>query len=337
MANNVQAGVVGCGWAGSVHAEAYKRNPAIQLAAVCDEDINRATQLASRMGCRAYADLSQMLKKESMQMVSITSPADRRAEFGMQCLEHGIAVFCEKPISTNLQDATKLVRLAEEKKLPLGVNFNRRFATGYVKARNLLLSDEPIHFINVVLAQNIPPSHIQELRNGFPEDFLMTDSCAHLLDLAMFLSGEEISDITALGQRAKDSSLWTDIQIGFHLSGGGVGSILCSLAGPEWGQLPIERLDIATSTRRIIVRNINQEVVWFGHNDTVSHSWTPSVFTPVGYVDSIITSISTWAKAVIDGKPSPVSGEEGLRNAQLCEEVLGELRRKEKKTYRHGR
>ena len=54
-------GIVGAGAIGTRHAEAYAKHPKSELAAVCDVDMARATQLAEVYGAQAFNSVAEML------------------------------------------------------------------------------------------------------------------------------------------------------------------------------------------------------------------------------------------------------------------------------------
>jgi UDP-N-acetylglucosamine 3-dehydrogenase len=324
MAEKIAAAVIGCGWAGKIHARAYSQDPAVTLRAVCDPDIDRAIQLAIQSGCNAYDSVEKMLAAEKLDIASIASPTETHVEIGRLCLNAGIAPFCEKPLSRDVESARSLVELAHFKGLPLGVNYNRRFAAGYVRAKERLISAGRIHFLSAILAQNVPLAQTAELRAGLSDVFLVFDGCSHLLDLVRFLIGE-IVGVQAIGSKAVPGQLWTDIQISLQFECGALGSLICSLAGPEWGQLPIERLEIATESQRIVVNNIIQGIEWWSYRDDEIQRWTPNIFMHVSYEDSIVASVGAWVNAVKEGSPPPIRGEDGLSAVILCKKVVEAL------------
>jgi predicted dehydrogenase len=324
MAEKLTAAVIGCGWAGNLHARAYAQDPTVILQAVCDPDLERAVQVAVRYGCKAYPSVEALLAAGKPDIASLASPTETHVAIGELCLNAGIALLCEKPLSRDVPSARRLVELAHARRLPLGVNYNRRFAAGYLRAKERLATAGAIRFLNAILAQNVPLAQTAELRARLPDDFLIYDGCSHLLDLARFLVGEVIG-LQAVGSRATPGQLWTDIQITLRFESGALGSLICSLSGPEWGQLPIERVDIGTESQRIVVDNIVQSVEWWGYHDAESHRWQPHIFAPLGYEDSLLASIQAWARAVREGKPPPVSGEDGLAAVVLCRKVVETL------------
>src|SRR5260370_39632459 len=56
----------------------------------------------------------------------------------MECLDAGLHVLCEKPISNNIEHAREMVAFAKEKKLYLGVNLNHRFTPPAARAKEWL-------------------------------------------------------------------------------------------------------------------------------------------------------------------------------------------------------
>ncbi|MCL4561983.1 MAG: Gfo/Idh/MocA family oxidoreductase [Chloroflexi bacterium] len=330
MADLLRVAVVGCGWAGQVHAEAYTRHPRVRLVGVCDPLIERAEELASRTNCTPYSSIEALLEHEKIDAVSIASPSETHVALAEICLAAEVAVLCEKPLSRDWISAQHLVHTARSSGRLLGVNYNRRFAAGYRLASVRLKNSGDVRFISSILAQNVPLAATPEMRAKLSQDFLVFDACSHLLDLTCFLVGQEPQSIYAFGTREAPGQLWTDIQIGLHFEQGAVGSLLVSLAGPEWGQLPIERTEIGTQSERIIVDNISQSVEWFGYRDAESHVWRPGVFEPVGYGDSMIASIHAWVEAVMQNSLPPVTGEQGARVVGLCEQVINSLNAQEK-------
>jgi predicted dehydrogenase len=181
-----------------------------------------------------------------------------------------------------------------------------------------------------ILAQNVPLAQTAELRSRLPDDFLVFDALSHQLDLAHFLAGRPVQ-LTAFGSRKRAGQLWTDIQVGLRFESGALGSLICSLSGPEWGQMPIERTEIGTDEERILVDNITARVEWFGYREQTSHSWTPGIFEPTGYVESMRASIYAWLDAVHRQEPVPIPAEDGVLAVELCEQVRDLLKTQEQR------
>ena len=325
MKPKLNAAVVGCGWAGKIHAEAYVNHPEVNLIAVCDPNPEKAHQLAKRWHCQAYESLEELLEKEKIDIASIASPTETHISLGKKLLQAGVAILCEKPLSRDAASAYDLRSFARSTALSCGVNYNRRFAKGYQIAKERLKQAKHIHFVSSILAQNVPLAQTKELRAQLPEDFLVFDALSHQMDLVVYLVSKP-AHLFALGSKDDSDQLWTDIEVMISFENGALGSLICSLHGPEWGQLPIERFEVATEIERLVVENIVARVEWFGYRDGEYHVWEPNIFEPTNYIESMYASINAWIESVLHGSPPPISVEEAAFVVELCEQVKNALK-----------
>lgn len=106
----LRAGVVGAGVFGGYHANKYATLPDVELAAVFDPDMDRASALAGELGAQAVDDLDALLALSDV--VSVASPATLHAEQTLMALKAGRSVYVEKPLATSLQDADRMIAAA---------------------------------------------------------------------------------------------------------------------------------------------------------------------------------------------------------------------------------
>lgn len=108
MKSDLKFALVGCGHIAARHAEHIDR--LARLAAVCDVKGERARGLAARYGCRAYEDLSEMLRAErDADVVSVCTPNGLHAEHTITALRAGRHVLCEKPMAISTADGRKMI------------------------------------------------------------------------------------------------------------------------------------------------------------------------------------------------------------------------------------
>lgn len=115
--------MVGAGWwANAAHLPALTAHPAIQLVAICDTDAARARQVARTFGVdRTETELGPLLAEEALDAVVIATPHTTHAALAAQALSHGVSVLVEKPMTTDAEDAWRLVELARSNELVLSV------------------------------------------------------------------------------------------------------------------------------------------------------------------------------------------------------------------------
>lgn len=121
------------------HAEALSRHPGIELVAGSSRDAGRRERFAARTGCRTYADWQEMLDQEQLDIVSIATYAPTHAEMTIACAVKGVrAIYCEKPIATQLADADAMLRACDAAGALLVINHNRRFNPNYRRLRDFI-------------------------------------------------------------------------------------------------------------------------------------------------------------------------------------------------------
>lgn len=121
-----KAGIIGIGFVGVAHIEALRRLGNVEVVALADEadPVQKAANLNVPHG---FSDYKEMLDTMSLDMVHICTPNHTHYQIAMAAMDRGIHVLCEKPMTTTIAEAEKLVQTAKEKGLVNAVNFHNRF------------------------------------------------------------------------------------------------------------------------------------------------------------------------------------------------------------------
>lgn len=129
--------LLGTGYIAEWHAKAIASINDIELVAVCDQMLSRATAFAQKFGGpRVYHSLEEMLGAEQLDSVHVLLPPDIHFQAAKTILEAGVNAFIEKPMCLSPQDCELLTRLAEERGLRVGVGHNFLFSECYERLRN---------------------------------------------------------------------------------------------------------------------------------------------------------------------------------------------------------
>jgi predicted dehydrogenase len=126
MSGVLATGVIGAGLLGARHARVYAELASSRLAGVYDLDPARADAVAARYGARAYASLAEMLAS-GVQAVSVATPDHAHYEPAAACLDAGVHVFVEKPLTIDPAEARALIRRAADRRRVLMVNYSQRW------------------------------------------------------------------------------------------------------------------------------------------------------------------------------------------------------------------
>ena len=129
MANKLNGAIIGCGRIGSEfdsvpvnkaafsHAGAYCLHPKSRLVSAADLDQTKLMSFSKKWGIvRVYKDYREMLRSEKIDILSICTPASTHWQILRDACEFSVkAVYCEKPISDNVKDAEKMVKLCRDR------------------------------------------------------------------------------------------------------------------------------------------------------------------------------------------------------------------------------
>ena len=138
---SIGVAVVGLGWMGRVHTQAYTRVrqhypdlPAPALIAVADDVPGRAATAAARYGfASSTEDWRSLVDDPRIQAVSITAPNFLHREMGAAFAAAGKHLWIEKPVGLSAADARAIVGPGQ-----VSVGFNYRHAPAVAKAQALL-------------------------------------------------------------------------------------------------------------------------------------------------------------------------------------------------------
>lgn len=121
----LKTAVIGTGYLGEFHAQKYHQLKQTDLVAIIDIDINRAQSIAQQCQTQALTDYRELVGK--VDAVSIVTPTQTHYEIGKFCLENGIHVLMEKPITETPEEAQTLIDIAAHNNLVLQVGYLERF------------------------------------------------------------------------------------------------------------------------------------------------------------------------------------------------------------------
>ena len=127
----LQIGIIGAGSRGlCCWGELIKQRTDCMVKATCDTNKVRAGGVAKLMGeeCNAYTDLDEMLKKEKLDAVIITTPDVTHAEVVVKALKKKVPVLLDKPLATTVKGGKDIIKEAAKSSVPAMIGFNLRHA-----------------------------------------------------------------------------------------------------------------------------------------------------------------------------------------------------------------
>jgi predicted dehydrogenase len=121
----VRIGVIGTGVMGERHCRVCANLPWVELVGVADLSEECGRQVADRYETTYFSDYQALLPQADA--VTIATTTDSHFDLAQACLEQGLHVMVEKPITETIEQAQKLIQMAEERGLVLQVGHIERF------------------------------------------------------------------------------------------------------------------------------------------------------------------------------------------------------------------
>uniref|UniRef100_UPI0040568377 Gfo/Idh/MocA family oxidoreductase n=1 Tax=Candidatus Electronema sp. TaxID=2698783 RepID=UPI0040568377 len=182
----IRVGVIGVGYLGRFHAQKYAAMEGVELAGVADVDPARAEAVAKECGAAAFTDYKELLERTDA--VSIVVPTVHHHRVALDCLERGVDILLEKPMTVTLAEADALIRLAEEKQLILQVGHLERFNPAVLAVQPLLKN--PLF---------IEAHRLSVFKNRGTDVDVILDLMIHDIDIILSMVNSPIQSIHTVG------------------------------------------------------------------------------------------------------------------------------------------
>jgi predicted dehydrogenase len=192
---SLRVGVVGLGFAGTTHLDAFRALPGVEVVALAGQEPERLAELAASRGVPdTYPDWQDLVARDDLDVVSIGVPNALHAPIALAALAAGKHVFCEKPLATTGAEAQSMVdaAVAADRVLEVAYNHRRRADVAFLAAE---LAEHPIGRIYHARASWLRRSGIPGITSWFTSKQTagggpMIDLGVHVLDIALHLMGE---------------------------------------------------------------------------------------------------------------------------------------------------
>ncbi|MFV0302083.1 MAG: Gfo/Idh/MocA family oxidoreductase, partial [Paracoccus sp. (in: a-proteobacteria)] len=197
--------VLGTGRIGRMHAENIAAHPRARLAGVYDIHAPAAQDVAQKLGVQQFDSVAAVLASADVDAVLIATSTPTHADLIEQAVAAGKAILCEKPIDLSLARVNACADAIRGTDLPIMLGFVRRFDSGHAGIRRAIASGRIGELHQVTITSRDPgmaPDSYIEVSGG-----IFRDMTIHDFDMARFILGEEVTEVTATGSRLVDPAL----------------------------------------------------------------------------------------------------------------------------------
>ncbi|TWT61286.1 Gfo/Idh/MocA family protein [Rubinisphaera italica] len=216
MQKELRIGLVGYGFMGRTHTNAYKRvndffpelayRPVLQ--AVCGRTEDKAQAFADQWQFQSCeTDWKKLIERDDIDAIDIVTPNDQHAEVAIAAAEAGKMVLCEKPLARTTEESLPMVEAVEKAGVPNTVWYNYRRVPAVTLAKQIIDSGKLgkiFHYranflqdwtINSDLPQG--GAALWRLDAKAAGSGVTGDLLAHCIDTALWLNGS-IKDVSAV-------------------------------------------------------------------------------------------------------------------------------------------
>lgn len=151
--NPVRVALIGTGGIAGAHLDAYSRLSEAEVVAVCDIVPEKAETAAKRWNVpKWFTDYRKVLQLPEVEAVDICTPHAVHAPIAIDALKAGKHVLVEKPMTSTLKDAAKMVKLAKESGKTLFCGIMSRWSPTTLQVKKFIESGAlgDIYFAEIV-------------------------------------------------------------------------------------------------------------------------------------------------------------------------------------------
>jgi UDP-N-acetylglucosamine 3-dehydrogenase len=292
-------------------AATLARLPQVEFTGLFDEEPQRGSDAALRLGAPFHAEVERLLGASEAVVIASTNVEHRR--YTEAAAAAGVHVLSEKPLATTIEDARAMIDSCRAAGVQLGTAFPVRSSAAVISLKELIGRGAlgRIHAVRGTNPGRYPGRWFGD--RALAGGGAVMDHTVHVADAIRWLLGEEVlrvhSEIGSWlwGLEVEDCGILT-----LDLAGGGFATIDCSWSRPRtyptWGGVT---LHVVGERGTVDVDVFRQALVHYDDRagETRLDSWGD---------DLTSSMVRDFVDAVLNGRPVPISGEDGLRALEVA-------------------
>jgi myo-inositol 2-dehydrogenase/D-chiro-inositol 1-dehydrogenase len=311
----MKVAVLGTGIMGSLHAELLATTDGVDEVLVADLDPDRAAAVARAAGGRAIGPQEVWTAADA---VVIATPSEAHAAAVEAAVSAGMPALCEKPLAGTLAESIRLTELVESSGAAVQLGFQRRFDAGFAEAHRLVASGElgKLHFLRLTARDpRIEPNVRGD--DELEAAGLFLHSSVHDFDMARWLSGQEVMELTAIATRRDDPQpAVSDLEaavVTLRLSGGTLAVLEATLLDPA-----------GYDTRAELIGEHDSAAVGLGPRtpirrlDPPERPREPWDHYLVRFRDAYAAELAAFLATARGNEPVPVTARDGLEAMRIA-------------------
>jgi len=320
MENIINIGVIGTGRIGKLHTENLVQSvPDAKVYAVADVVMSdQIRDWAKGLGIEnVYDDPDKIINDPAIDAVFICSSTSTHADFIVKAAKAGKDIFCEKPIDFNIDKIYLALEAVKQAGVKLQTGFVRRFDHNHKKVRDTVASGR-LGAPSIIKVTSRDPAR-QPIEYVKVSGGIFMDMTIHDFDMVRYLSGSEVTEVSAYGAALIDPALkelddFDTVIVMLKFENGSIGVIENSR---EAGYGYDQRTEVHCLKGCIQVGNDypNTSVISTGDGVFLEK---PLWFFLERYNDAFISEAKEFVDAIKNNREPSVGGIDGLMAVKLA-------------------
>ena len=296
--DKLKTAVIGVGYLGKFHADKYAAHEDCELVAVVDTNADTAKSVADKHGVQALTDYKELLGK--VDAVSIAAPTTLHYSIARDFLENGSHVLIEKPITVTVDEADKLIEIAQVNDRLIQVGHLERFNAA------LLAIGDTLETPTFIESHRIAPFNPRATDVNVVLDLMIHD-----IDIILEIVKSDIKDLHVSGTQVLTNS--TDIaNARIEFENGCIANITASRVSAKTER----KMRIFQHNAYISVDFHNRVLSVYKKGEKETHPGIPEIVNETSTYennDALNLEIVAFIDSIKNGAPVIVSGQDGRR------------------------
>jgi predicted dehydrogenase len=295
------------------YAHAIVSRPETQMVGVADHDPTRAKEQAARFGTQAFESYEALLAAPGLDAVVICSENARHRALTEMAAAAGKHVLCEKPLATSIADGEAMIAACQSAGVQLMTAFPCRYSPVMQRLKAAIDKGEGgeiLAFRGTNRGRNPGGWFINKSESGGGATM---DHTVHVTDLMRWLIKDEVREVYAEISNGILHQEFDDVGfLSLTFRKGVFATLDASWSRPKsfptWGDVTLE---VITERGTLSMDMFSQNLVLYSDkNHSVQwQNWG-------GDMDNGL--VGSFAHAIAHGEPVPITGEDGLRAAEVA-------------------
>jgi predicted dehydrogenase len=325
----LSVGIIGCGYWGPNLIRNFSGCPHTEVAAICDASPARLEAMARSYGHLKMVHSVDQLLELHLDAVAIATPVSTHFPLAQRCLEAGLHVMVEKPLTRTVKEAQALIDLADRHGRVLMVDHTYLFSNSIRKIKTLV-DEGSLGDLYYVDSVRINLGLFQHDVN------VIWDLAPHDLAIVDYVLGLQARSISAWGCAHADPNIediaYVNVDYGdrllanFHVNWLSPVKVRQMIFAGSHKSLIFNELNtsepIKIYDRGIEVAENAEEVHRLRIGYRTGDVWSPHIEAS----EPLQAAVSHFAECILEGKPCISDGHVGLRVVQLLETATRSIR-----------